>query len=269
MSTYYGSPYYISYNLNEFHIYTLEWNTTRLIWKIDGQQKLEAKLDQIFTKEDNKPFEKKFRLVIFQGVGGYAPGVKFFPDELTVKDVYHWNCSAMIIDYVRYYHASGDNNTEHGEVQDEEDNSSIKDICQEVMNKTRIAYNETENDQGKAVSPQPPLPLPPIPNSNLAIYLSVSSTLILLLVIPLIFWFVVRMKRQTTRTIQDSVRFKQDDLYENYDDYLTDNYYAEPVISGYTEANNYIALDSTHTPRYLDIEKDDPKISETYMKMEK
>ena len=135
------------------------------------------------------------------------------------------------------------------------------------MNKTRIAYNETESDQGEVISQQPSSSLPPIPisNSNLAIYISVSSTLILLLVIPLIIWFVVRMKRQTTRTIQDSVRFKQDDLYENYDD----NYYTEPGISNYRDANNYIALDSTHTPSYLDIDNVDPKISETYMKMEK
>ena len=101
MSAYFGSPYFISHNLNDFHIYSLEWNTTRLVWKIDGQQKLKTKLDQIFTNDDNKPFEKRFRLVILVGVGGFAPGVKFFPDELTLKDVYHWNCSAIIIDYVR------------------------------------------------------------------------------------------------------------------------------------------------------------------------
>lgn len=72
-------------NLDEFHLYELEWNENEMIWSIDGQQ--------VFTVTENIPDEKMY-LLFNLAVGGNWPGA---PNDQTVFP------SSLVLDYVKVY----------------------------------------------------------------------------------------------------------------------------------------------------------------------
>lgn len=69
----------------DFHVFTLEWTPSEIIWIVDGVER--AKMTE---NVPNKPIN----IILNSGVGGYYPGD---PDETTQFPQYYE------IDYFRYY----------------------------------------------------------------------------------------------------------------------------------------------------------------------
>ena len=77
-------------NLNDFHIYTIKWNLSNIIWEFDSIQ-----INAI--KFNNSDFGTNgFDLDLVSGVGGDSFTTQYNP-------LPEWECPALIIDYVRYY----------------------------------------------------------------------------------------------------------------------------------------------------------------------
>ena len=78
----------------EFHVFTLEWDTTEFRWYVDGEHYLTLNdwytLNQLYPA----PFDQEFFIILNVAVGGNWPGS---PDETTVFP------QEMIVDYVRVY----------------------------------------------------------------------------------------------------------------------------------------------------------------------
>ncbi|TSA22756.1 glycoside hydrolase family 16 protein [bacterium] len=70
----------------DFHVYTIEWDSTSIRWSVDGAQ--------YFTAVKSSPFDKRFHLLLNVAVGGNWPGS---PDEFTTFP------QTMMVDYVRVY----------------------------------------------------------------------------------------------------------------------------------------------------------------------
>ena len=80
-------------NLNDFHIYSVEFNETEIIWKIDGTETYRKNISGIFYQNS------KFRIELHFNVGGYHIG----DPEVNVKPFEETDCPSLIIDYIRYY----------------------------------------------------------------------------------------------------------------------------------------------------------------------
>src|SRR5689334_16035631 len=82
-------PVYI--NLNEFHVYTIKWNQSDIIWEIDSKHINSMKFN--LSEQGIKSMD----LDLAGGVGGRSFSLVTPP---TAKD---WECPALIVDYVRHY----------------------------------------------------------------------------------------------------------------------------------------------------------------------
>ncbi len=82
---------------DDFHLFTLEWDTTEFRWYVDG--KLYLTKDQWHTTSAPfpAPFNRRFHLLLNVAVGGNWPGN---PDHTTVFP------QMMYVDYVRVYRRS-------------------------------------------------------------------------------------------------------------------------------------------------------------------
>ncbi|CAG2111273.1 unnamed protein product, partial [Medioppia subpectinata] len=103
-----NSEYITTARLNDFHTYAVEWTKSGIDWYFDGHKHHSFNLTHVLSAQytrNGQPFvEKPFRIVINLGVGGV-----FFPrHNLSLDDVYGWECPALIIDYVRVYQTDSD-----------------------------------------------------------------------------------------------------------------------------------------------------------------
>ena len=105
-------------NLNDFRIYSVEFNETEMIWRIDGSETYRKNISGIFDQEPN------LRIQLHFGVGGDL----FGDPEVNVKPFEETDCPSLIIDYIRYY-----------EFNKEEDKSNVSmntvtrdDICKQI-----------------------------------------------------------------------------------------------------------------------------------------
>jgi hypothetical protein len=95
-------------NLNDFHIYSIEWNKCEIKWFFDDINSLT--INRILISKYSRvvdPFDKRFRLLIYLGVGGNGSRYgnnPFFPNQnLTPEDAINWKNPQLIIDYIRIY----------------------------------------------------------------------------------------------------------------------------------------------------------------------
>jgi len=79
-------------DVQEFHIYTVEWNKNRIKWYLDGKKYLDGKINA--KKQNADEFRKPFYIILNLAVGGNWPGK---PDDTTVFP------AVMSIDYIRLY----------------------------------------------------------------------------------------------------------------------------------------------------------------------
>ena len=80
-------------NLNEFNVYSVEWNEKTIIWKFNTKEIFSAKLAEIY------PELNQMHIYISQGVGGKRFDTKY----VSVNDITRWDCPTLLVDYVRYY----------------------------------------------------------------------------------------------------------------------------------------------------------------------
>ncbi|CAG2114334.1 unnamed protein product [Medioppia subpectinata] len=89
--------------LNQFHTYAVEWHKSHIKWFFDDINhltfNLSEKLSSHYTRNGEPFVGKPFKIAINLGVGG-----NFFPNQvLSINDFHDWECSALIVDYVRVY----------------------------------------------------------------------------------------------------------------------------------------------------------------------
>ena len=116
-------------SLSQFHTYSFTWNETDMTWLFDDQQNFHVNLTKTF---DNlyKPFDDPFKLVLNLIIGGR----NFDLNNWTLQDIINWNCSLLIIDYVRVYQFSEHSNeTDVFPLNISDSQVSIADICGAVM----------------------------------------------------------------------------------------------------------------------------------------
>ena len=78
-------------SLNDFHLYSVEWNESQITWSFDSFPIQTKNLSWLDLGE-----VQKFDLNIAVGVGG-----RLFNYQNVMSD--NWYCPSLIIDYVRYY----------------------------------------------------------------------------------------------------------------------------------------------------------------------
>ena len=90
-------------NLNNFHIYTIQWNDSWVIISFDNKQ-VYLKLDiRKLVKGKGTPLNQNFTIMLNLEVGG-----NYWTDQLNNdvnydKDASNWTCSLFIIDYIRVF----------------------------------------------------------------------------------------------------------------------------------------------------------------------
>lgn len=111
-------PVFTDSNLNDFHLYSIEWNETQIVWKFDSKT-------IHFYNFNNQYFDEiiDFTLYISLGVGGSL----FQKQYLTFDSDYNWVCPSLFIDYVRYYR--WDANQTQKTSQTEDDSHSRSQLC--------------------------------------------------------------------------------------------------------------------------------------------
>ena len=130
----------INSSLNEFHTYSVQWSETYIQWMFDGIQTWALNLTEVLAPlRPYNPFTKPVWLSITLGVGGGFFGDPPDPEDLE-DDVQNWNCSLLIIDYVRVYRwvEKGSNISEiSGNFEPQNDIDSSQGICKEIMPKIK------------------------------------------------------------------------------------------------------------------------------------
>jgi beta-glucanase (GH16 family) len=79
-------------NINQYHIYTVEWDSTAITWFIDSVQYWTGSVAKNINNTD--AFHKPFFILLNMAIGGTWPGN---PDSTTMLPV------TMFVDYVRVY----------------------------------------------------------------------------------------------------------------------------------------------------------------------
>ncbi|CAG2165978.1 unnamed protein product [Oppiella nova] len=97
-----GYEYQSHTRLQDFHTYAIEWTESAINWFFDDinhySLSINGMLAPIYAKK-GQPFDRPFKLEIHLGVGGYL-----FPGQhLYANDSEHWECPALLVDYVRVY----------------------------------------------------------------------------------------------------------------------------------------------------------------------
>ncbi|GAB4179275.1 MAG: hypothetical protein Kow00108_15240 [Calditrichia bacterium] len=78
----------------DFHVFTLIWDTTKFEWYVDGIKYYSTTEWYTVNGEYPAPFDQRFHLILNVAVGGNWPGA---PDETTSFP------QEMVVDYVRIY----------------------------------------------------------------------------------------------------------------------------------------------------------------------
>jgi hypothetical protein len=175
-------------NLNDFHTYSIEWNESEIKWFFDDINHLTININRSLSSLYSvvgQPFDKRFRLLIHLGVGGGDGNNVFFPNQiLSLEDVINWKCSLLIIDYVRIYKWKNGSQILNSSSND----VSVNKICEEVM----------------------PLITPPKTSTIVVTIVSIISSFLLLVLIPIIVFLLIR---QTNLK-----RINDENNIDNYDD---------------------------------------------------
>lgn len=79
---------------DDFHVFTLIWDTTKFEWYVDGIRYYATQDWYTVNGEYPAPFDQRFHLILNVAVGGNWPGA---PDETTTFP------QEMVVDYVRVY----------------------------------------------------------------------------------------------------------------------------------------------------------------------
>lgn len=87
----------------DFHVFTLDWNASRIQWLVDGTVMHTETLNRNFWPglytANGSPFDKNFYLILNLAVGGaFFNGEKFDPSEAD-----GWAKNTLEIDYVRKF----------------------------------------------------------------------------------------------------------------------------------------------------------------------
>jgi beta-glucanase (GH16 family) len=85
-----------SLDFSQYHVYTIEWNSSAIKWFVDGTQYLEGNIANSINGTDE--FHRPFFILLNLAVGGNWPGS---PNSSTVFP------ATMYVDYVRVYQDSG------------------------------------------------------------------------------------------------------------------------------------------------------------------
>ncbi|CAG2119194.1 unnamed protein product, partial [Medioppia subpectinata] len=114
--------------LQHFHSYTIEWSEWAVDWFLDDSHYLSYNTSK-------QPFDRPFRLGLTLAVGADET---VFPDQsLSYKDYRRWNCSALIVDYVRVYQwvTDGQNvgKSLHSNHTARNSPVSARSVCQAIM----------------------------------------------------------------------------------------------------------------------------------------
>jgi hypothetical protein len=86
----YGTTYTV--NVTEYHVYSIEWDSSSIKWFVDGTQYLEANIQN--NVNNTEEFHRNFFILFNFAVGGNWPGS---PDSSTQFPAH------MYVDYVRVY----------------------------------------------------------------------------------------------------------------------------------------------------------------------
>ncbi|MCF8380068.1 MAG: glycoside hydrolase family 16 protein [Bacteroidales bacterium] len=79
---------------DEFHLFSLEWDETQMIWSVDNIPFNKVVLKDLNVSEEKNPFLKEFYFIFNLAVGGFYDGN---PDETTVFP------QTLVVDYIRVY----------------------------------------------------------------------------------------------------------------------------------------------------------------------
>lgn len=180
-------------------------------------------------------------MTITVGVGGHVTNHRFFPEELTLRDVFKWNCSALIVDYVKYYTPS---NVTRAVVQQGYGSPSANQICTKVMNNTRIDLIDTVPIK------DPGSPEMGMSSSVLAIIISISSLALVFLLMPLITLFIIKRLRKETRV---SAVYRTSQFYDDTDPNKLEEYDTFDSTCQMNYDVPYIASEEMPPPRYLQL----------------
>ncbi len=199
-------------NLNDFHTYGIEWNESQIKWFFDDINRftfnINRSLSSLYSRV-GEPFDKPFRLVIHLGVGGGDGNIIFFPNEiLALEDVVNWECSLLIIDYVRIY------KWENGSqiLNSNSNKVSVDKICKEIM--PLITPKNVSNEKMSTTA---------------VMIVSIVSSILLLVLISIIVFLIIRqinLKRINNENIIDNYDDNSDS--ERYDAIYTVNKCAQP-----------------------------------------
>ena len=202
-------------NPNEFNVYSVEWNETTIIWKLNSRKTLSANLEKIF------PGLNEMHILIWQAVGGYV----FETKDISLNDLKNWDCPTLLIDYVRYYRWVNESIDKEPVIK--EDNPSRDSICMALEKSTTKLSEGTNSSEGtKSNNTDESNSSVPLIVIIVVIVLSVFLTIVLILCI----WFYSKYKkslRQNTNAVSDGnavydyVSYYSKPIYEeNYDGVL-------------------------------------------------
>ncbi|XP_054154942.1 uncharacterized protein LOC128953486 [Oppia nitens] len=228
----------------EFHVYAVEWTPYEIGWFFDNYNHKTVSLNGSREPGMGEPFDKPFKFTLSLGVGG-----RFFTNQILDMDGYYdWQCSAMIVDYVRVYQKlqvvdnTIINNTTNNDIH-LTDNIEKYKICRQIMTEIRgdkpIPKSSSSLSMSTTVSTSELSPL--------TIGLVVGAVvLILVLIIPVVVFLCIRQSR--VLKIRD-----RDQDYEDryYDDIVTAGrpHGMSAVVNEYSEPNelygdnNYASYD--------------------------
>ena len=127
-------------NPNEFNVYSVEWNETTIIWKLNSRKTLSANLEKIF------PGLNEMHILIWQAVGGYV----FETKDISLNDLKNWDCPTLLIDYVRYYRWVNESIDKEPVIK--EDNPSRDSICMALDASTKKLSDKNLRQNTNTVS---------------------------------------------------------------------------------------------------------------------
>jgi len=94
----------------DFHVFSMEWTSTNMKFFVDGKQYWQASTNDNFGSFYNgngKPFDQRFYILLNVAIGGNF----FSGPAVTPAEAKKWENPVMMVDYVRAYQDSNEQNT--------------------------------------------------------------------------------------------------------------------------------------------------------------
>ncbi|XP_054165672.1 uncharacterized protein LOC128963199, partial [Oppia nitens] len=203
-------------DIHGFHKYAIEWSETKIEWFFDDKTHNVIDINKRLSSNYNKkhqPFDVPYNLYIELTVGGTV----FGDQSLTLNDYNLWNCSALLIDYVKIYEWV-DNFVDNNVDNDKHKQISSHLICNDIMSTIGGQHNPTD-----------PLSTFTLSMTNIVI-VSIITLILLIILVMIVVYLSLRQKR-LTKINRDIVKETYDDIevydkdyniYESYR-YVTNN----------------------------------------------